>query len=81
MMNEEATGHVLMVVATQLGADSMVSPIERRTSFIWPVSQGKTRDMKGSCLSDVGRDEKGKDRKRERENSRPLGRLYGPAKG
>lgn len=77
MMNEEATGHVLMVVATQLGADSVVSPIERRTSFIWPVSQGKTRDMKGSCLSDVGRDGKGKDRKTERGKERTAGPLEG----
>ena len=65
MMNEEATGHVLTVVATQLGADSVVSPTKRRTSSTWPLSQGKARETKGSCLSDIGRDEKGKERKRE----------------
>ena len=64
MMNEEATSHVLMVVATQLEADSVVSPTKRRTSSTWPVSQGKAREMKGSCLSDVGRDEKVKSRLR-----------------
>ena len=70
MMNEEATSHVLMVVATQLEADSVVSPTKRRPSSTWPVSQGKAREMKGSCLSDVGRDEKGKERKTERREER-----------
>lgn len=70
MMNEEATGHVLMVVATRLGADSVVSPTERRTSSTWPVNQGMAREMKGSCLSDVGRDEKRKERKTEGREER-----------
>ena len=70
MMNEEATGHVLTVVATQLGADSVVSPTKRRTSSTWPLSQGKARETKGSCLSDIGRDEKGKERKTERGEER-----------
>ena len=73
MMNEEATGHVLMVVATRLGADSVVSPTERRTSSTWPVSQrmkGIIREMKGSCLSDAGKDEKRKERKTEGREER-----------